>query len=149
MDKSPVIYSTYDLLGILFIWCEQDFHPGTGRGTGVIDLSIQRDKVTGVPICRSSSLKGAIRSALRPIANQIGLNLDELFGPDIYSPQAYQLRAGAIEFLNAGILLYPIQSYIGLFAYITSPYQIMEYWFSHLRNGYNSPQIKNLSLIHI
>ena len=36
-------------------------HVGTGRGVGLIDLPIIREKVTGWPLVPGSSVKGVIR----------------------------------------------------------------------------------------
>ncbi len=126
-QQRQTIYSTYEFLGVLFIWCEQDFYPGGERRLGAVDLEVQREAVTGTPICRSSSLKGALRAFFKLQRASAGVDENEIFGD--------QNRAGAIEFQKAGILLYPVQSYIGLFAYITSPYQLREYWINNLRNG--------------
>ena len=127
------IYSSYEYCGMLFIWCEQDFFPGGEREGGAIDLRVQRDPITGAPICRSTSLKGAIRGFLE-LTNKLGktnINIRDIFGSSINEQVKYP---GAIEFMNAGVILYPVQSYIGAFAFITSPYQLQEYWLSHARN---------------
>jgi len=122
----------YEFQKMLFIWCEQDFFPGGEREVSAVDLRVQRDSATGIPICRGSSLKGALRSFVEHLNKHHNANIciDELFGPEITT--SGPKHAGALEFLNAGILLYPIQSYVGLFVYITSPYQLEEYWLKHL-----------------
>ena len=135
MSNKPQIYSVYEFVGMLYMWCEQDVFPGGEREVSAIDLKVQRDSVTNVPICRASSLKGPIRAFFEYTKT---VNVGEIFGD--------QEKSGALEFHNAGILLYPLHSYQGLFAYITSPSQLREYWLNHLRNG-NIKDAENLMSI--
>ena len=87
-------------------------HAGTGRGVGMIDMPIAREKVTGIPYIPGSSIKGVLRSASKE-------KRDEIFGTD--ADEKGNARAGAVNFSDARILLLPVRSLRGTFAWATSP----------------------------
>jgi CRISPR-associated protein Cmr4 len=87
-------------------------HAGTGRGVGMIDLPIAREKVTGIPYLPGSSLKGVLRAA-SPKEKR-----DDIFGTEA---NATELYAGAVNFSDLRILLFPVRSLRGTFAWVTSP----------------------------
>ncbi len=87
-------------------------HAGTGSGDGAIDLPIIREVSTGVPIIPGSTIKGVFRSeALPALSNAFGdVNL-----------------AGSFNFSDAYVLLLPVRSLAGVFAWVTSPYLLKRY----------------------
>ncbi|NJL54902.1 type III-B CRISPR module RAMP protein Cmr4 [bacterium] len=89
-------------------------HAGTGQGVGVIDLPIAREKATNLPYLPGSSLKGPLRSAC-PDHNR-----KEIFGPDKIDSQADDY-ASAVQFSDQRLLLLPVRSLAGTFAWVTSP----------------------------
>lgn len=110
---------------LLFLYSESLVHPGAGEGIGAIDLPIQREKVTHWPIIWATTLKGAMRDHFEGP----GCKHDELFvvfGPDSEKkdstgrgdPSEY---GGAITFGDAQVLLFPVRSLKGTFAYVTCP----------------------------
>ena len=62
---------------LLFVHALAPLHPGTGQGTGVIDLPIAREKSTGIPYTSWISLKGTLRDACTDEATRLAM-----FGPD-------------------------------------------------------------------
>lgn len=108
----------YELSDIIYIWVETPLHPGSSapaRAIG-IDLPIQRNPVTNIPIIQASSLKGALRSLLKENnSKQI------LFGSEPAETPTYP---GCTLILNAETLLFPLMSAVGLFAWVTSPLQL-------------------------
>jgi CRISPR-associated protein Cmr4 len=111
----------FEAKSMLFIYVETPLHAGTGRGLGAVDLPIQRERTTGYPIIQASSLKGRLRAASDPNLNpQVGLTKAEhlaIFGPETGNASDY---AGALSTGDARILLFPVRSLAGVFAWTTS-----------------------------
>ena len=105
----------------LFIYTETSLHAGTGSTVSVVDLPIQRERTTNYPMVQGSGIKGALRS-------QASLSDDDkaiLFGPDTESLRTSSTNnasAGAISVGDARIVLFPIRSLMGVFAYATCPH---------------------------
>ncbi len=98
---------------LLFVHALSPLHAGTGQGLGVIDLPIAREKATQIPFLPGSSLKGVFRDACTDPELRV-----KIFGPD--SDNA-DLHAGAVAFTDARLLLLPVRSLHGVFAWVTSP----------------------------
>ncbi len=95
---------------ILFAITETPLHAGAGAELGVVDLPIQRERYTGWPKVEASSFKGALRE-------YHGSNeKDVLFGPE-----SGDLHAGAISLTDMRLLLFPVRSLRGTFAWVISP----------------------------
>jgi CRISPR-associated protein Cmr4 len=119
----------FEARSMLFIYVETPLHAGTGRGLGAVDLPIQRERTTGYPIIQASSLKGRLRAAARgkskdnPISEekqQGWLSTQEflaIFGPETGNASDH---AGALSTGDARILLFPVRSLAGVFAWTTS-----------------------------
>jgi len=104
---------------IVFLYAETPLHPGVGRGLGGVELPIQRDRVTGYPIFQASGLKGVLRSEAQGLIDS-KLTKDEfyaIFGPE--TTHAHE-HAGALAVGDARMLLFPVRSLSGVFAWITS-----------------------------
>ncbi len=124
---------------IFFIIAETPLHPGSGGEiTGIVDLPIQRERHTNFPKIEASGLKGCIREAFSSLNK--GINIEEqtirpkdkikykkdnkeketdylslIFGPE----DTEEAHAGALSFTDARILLFPVKSLKGVFAWIT------------------------------
>jgi CRISPR-associated protein Cmr4 len=101
---------------LYFVHALSPLHPGTGQGTGVIDLPIAREKATGIPYLPGSSVKGTLRDS-DLIRDEAKRKL--FFGPETDGADEH---AGAAQFADARLLLLPIRSLRGTFAWVTSPY---------------------------
>ncbi len=100
---------------MLFIYVETPLHAGTGRGLGAVDLPIQRERTTGYPMIQASSLKGRLRAEAKdklPENEHLAI-----FGPETGNASDY---AGALSVGDARILLFPVRSLAGVFAWVTS-----------------------------
>ncbi|MDZ4721785.1 MAG: type III-B CRISPR module RAMP protein Cmr4 [Roseiflexaceae bacterium] len=99
---------------LTFVHALSPLHAGTGQGIDIIDLPIARERATALPFLPGSSLKGVLRDA--------GKNSDltrAIFGPDTANASE---QAGAIVLTDQRLLLLPVRSLLGTFAWVTSPY---------------------------
>jgi CRISPR-associated protein Cmr4 len=102
----------------LFMMCESPLHAGAGTGIGYIDNPIQRETPTGFPKIEGSSLKGALRERFtKALPSKEGIDL--VFGPEPNQGEQESGFRSAISLTDARLLLFPIQSPVGLFAYAT------------------------------
>ena len=89
-------------------------HMGSGSSVHYVDLPIQRERHTSFPIMAGSGIKGVFRNlAERKLDKEI---VDKIFGHEKASEEA-----SMIAFTDAKILLYPVRSLRGTFAWITCP----------------------------
>jgi len=126
---------------LFFIIAETPLHPGSGgEVTGLVDLPIQRERHTNFPKIEASGLKGCIKEAFRDLNPEISINgqkikpkdeifynagdkdrktdyLSLVFGPE----DTEEAHAGALAFTDARILLFPVKSLKGVFAWVTCP----------------------------
>jgi CRISPR-associated protein Cmr4 len=83
----------------------------------IVDLPIQRERITGLPIVQASSLKGVLRAEVERLkGKQIA---EALFGPE--TQRAHE-HAGCVSPHDARLLLFPIRSLVGVFAWATCPF---------------------------
>ncbi|MES2641323.1 MAG: type III-B CRISPR module RAMP protein Cmr4 [Myxococcota bacterium] len=101
---------------LLFVHAISPLHAGTGQSTGAIDLAIARDRSTGIPYLPASSLKGALRARSEL---QLGAaSTKAVFGPDTAAAKDH---AGSALFGDANLLLLPVRSLAGTYAWVTCP----------------------------
>jgi CRISPR-associated protein Cmr4 len=109
---------------MLYLYVETPLHAGTGSGLSSIDLPIQRERTTQYPMIQGSGIKGKLRAAAYIAKKQAGTWSDEeinvVFGPDENGAD----HAGALIAGDARILLFPVRSLDGVFAYTTS-YEVL------------------------
>lgn len=100
---------------LLFVHALTPLHAGTGQGVGAIDLPIAREKATGLPYLPGSSLKGTLRDHC-PVAAR-----ENVFGPEKIAgdEDAY---TSSVQCSDQRLLLLPVRSVKGTFAWVTSPY---------------------------
>jgi len=134
----------YQIAKPLFLICETPLHAGSGSDLGIVDLPIQREKHTSFPKIEGSSLKGALREAVEDKVdskkfqnfNDADVKIHRVFGYDDGSLSKQEIGnlknalkdednkeknefAGAIGFTDARLLLFPVKSMKGVFAWIT------------------------------
>jgi len=118
----PPVYAAIDLVVIEAI---TNIHAGVGRVGGVVDLPVQRDEL-GFPCIYSSSLKGALKTALLQAFVKIhGRNyrnaknaVATLLGSE---PEEGETFESSIAVLDAYLLAMPVRSLKGVYVYVTSP----------------------------
>ncbi|MGP8321778.1 MAG: type III-B CRISPR module RAMP protein Cmr4 [Methanosarcinaceae archaeon] len=101
----------------LFLWVETPLHAGSGSDLGIVDLPIQREKHTGFPKIEASGIKGCLRESFENKLERENTELNLAFGPE----SANESHAGALGFSDARLLLFPVKSVKGVFAWITCP----------------------------
>lgn len=112
---------------MLYVYVETSLHAGSGRGLGAIDLPIQREQTTGYPMVQASGVKGRLRAETdsnienNPNPPEPKLSRDEwltIFGPD--AGENASEFAGAFSVGDLRLLLFPVRSLSGVFAWTTS-----------------------------
>jgi len=99
----------------LFIYTETSLHAGTGSTVSPVDLPIQRERTTRHPLVQGSGVKGAMRMQT---GGQKTSEFIATFGPDTDKAEEH---AAALSVGDARIVLFPVQSLQGVFAYATCP----------------------------
>jgi CRISPR-associated protein Cmr4 len=105
----------------LFIVCETPMHAGSGDDLGIVDLPIQRERHTAYPKIEGSSLKGALREAFEQKLGKKDAKLLAAFGPES-DDSGDNTYASCLGFSDARILLFPVKSMKGVFAWVTCPH---------------------------
>ncbi len=133
----------------LFLMTETPLHAGSGSDLGIVDLPIQRERHTGFPKIEASSLKGAIRESFE------GIDTFELQGKTIqinkkannkdlylvFGPEGDDVHAGAIGFSDARLLLFPVKSMKGVFAWVTCPKALEQFQRDMKISGHGNEEI--------
>lgn len=104
--------------GMLYLYVETPLHVGASSGLSNIDLPIQRERTTQYPMIQGSGIKGRLRATARDSIKDAAL-FHAIFGPDSSTGDASE-HAGALITGDARILLFPVRSLSGIFAYTTS-----------------------------
>ena len=140
---------------VLFLTTETPLHAGSGSDLGIVDLPIQRERHTDFPKIEASGLKGSIREYFENQAKEsdaqqateehlgfapndtkemtVNKAIHRIYGYDKKAAGEYEKEAfknheefaGALAFTDARLLLFPVKSMKGVFAWITCP-QILE-----------------------
>lgn len=103
---------------LMFMYTESPLHAGAGSGISSIDLPIQRERITQHPIVQGSGIKGALRQQSNGTEVAVNAIYGRPAGDNINSDSDY---AGAVSFGEAHVVLFPVQSLAGVFAYVTCP----------------------------
>lgn len=127
----------YKAKEIIYIKALTPIHAGAGQGLESVDMPIQREKHSNIPIIEASSLKGSIKHWIynKLKCENRDLNKDiekenELF--TIFGPEEGDSYASAIGFTDAKLLFFPIKSATDIFKLITCPY-ILKRWIEDLK----------------
>jgi CRISPR-associated protein Cmr4 len=103
----------------VFFKCLSGLHAGSGADLGVVDLPIQRERHSSLPKIESSGVKGCIREEFEQIKDGLPDDFVNIaFGPEDNGDK----HSGAVAFTDARLLLFPVRSARGVFAYATCPY---------------------------
>lgn len=104
---------------LLFLYTETPLHCGGAASAGAIDLPIQRETTTRLPVVWGQSLKGALRAHAQGIDGQ---NWTAVFGsppPSAGAPDG-GLVAGALRVNDARLVLLPAPTLRETFAWSTA-----------------------------
>jgi len=111
----------FEIVKPLFFVCESPLHAGAGGGVGT-ELPIQREAHTRFPKVEASGIKGAFREVFEQAykANNkkaTDKDLVAVFG----HPDRGDENAGALGLSDGRLLLFPVRSRRGVFAWATCP----------------------------
>lgn len=109
----------YRKSNLLFLMNQTPMHAGSGDSLGIIDMPIQRERHTSFPKIEASSLKGSIREHFERAKGEKDKELLAAFGTE--GENGKGSRAGALGFTDARLLLFPVKSMKGIFAWVTCP----------------------------
>ncbi len=111
---------------VIFLHALTPLSPGTGTTVDVIDQPVAREKATTLPFLPGATLKGVLRAGLKPPESQAAeCALWRLaFGPEGKDAPDH---AGALVFNDARLLLLPVRSERGVFAWATSPFVLRRF----------------------
>jgi CRISPR-associated protein Cmr4 len=117
----------YKIAKPFFMLCETPLHAGSGNDLGSVDLPIQRERHTQFPKVEGSGLKGSIREVFDKLS-EVELNGGKVQNKELkqaielaFGPENAGDYAGALGFTDTRILLFPVKSMKGVFAWITCP----------------------------
>jgi len=111
----------YKKSALLTFYAETPIHMGAGQSVSYVDLPIQRERHTSFPVLWASGIKGVIRDlALREWNDKDKVEI-------IFGPQDGSDFASCISITDAKILLYPVRSVKGVFAWITCPFVLKRF----------------------
>lgn len=103
----------------LFLYAETSVHLGSGQSLAAIDLAIQRERFTDLPMGASTGVKGVLRDRFERRDGKEDARVLSAFGPDIANASDH---AGALAFTDLRLLLFPVRSLKGVFAWATCPF---------------------------
>lgn len=127
---------------LLFLYAESPVHAGGDASLGAVDLPIQREAGTGLPVIWGQSLKGALRSHTGSSHGWDAAAVAAVFGdppPRTGSPEtagagqqagrsdrgegstARSLRPGTLSVGDAQLVAFPVPTIRETFAWVTSP----------------------------
>ena len=108
---------------LLTFYAETPVHMGAGQSVSYVDLPVQRERITGFPTLWASGIKGVIRDLATRKWNNDKNKVEVIFGPE----ESAEEFASCISITDAKILLYPIRSVRGVFAWITCPFVLKRF----------------------
>ncbi len=136
---------------MLYLYVETPLHAGVGSGLSSIDLPIQRERTTQYPMIQGSGIKGKLRAAMegerKALSPEQRNTVDILFGPPSKPAEGDEDKAsgsdhaGALIFGDARILLFPVRSLNGVFAYTTS-YDVLNRFMRDADHGSDTMALK-------
>jgi CRISPR-associated protein Cmr4 len=107
----------FEKKGLLYLYLESSLHAGGGRSLGAVDLPIQRERLTGYPFIQAGGVKGRLRAEAELSGKLTATDILSLFGPDTTNADAH---AGALSTGDAHLVLFPVRSLSGVFAWVAS-----------------------------
>lgn len=122
---------------LFFMICESPLHAGSGSELDYIDMPIQRERHTGFPKVESSTLKGAIRERFNSVfgvqdadkkyTHPDAKKFEVAFGAMGKQQDPGNERQGSLAFTDARLLMFPVKSMKGVFAWITCEYVLKQF----------------------
>ena len=113
----------------LFLYAETSVHLGSGCSVAAVDLAIQRERFSDLPMGAASGVKGVARDYFETRSSHADPAKEDpyilaAFGPDTDHAGEH---AGALSFTDLRLLLFPIRSHQGVFAWATCPFVLYRF----------------------
>ena len=114
---------------LLFVHAISPLHPGTGHAVGAVDLPLARDRATGFPYLPGSSIKGSLRDVSRGRWGGVKDAEDPEKAQAVFGPGRNRAseRAGQLLVGDGNLLLLPVRSIAGTFAWVTCPFMLQRF----------------------
>jgi CRISPR-associated protein Cmr4 len=106
---------------LLSFYAETPVHMGSGGSVSYVDLPVQRERHTSFPVLWGSGIKGVLRNFAHRKWSEEKVNT--IFGPE----KGEEEYSSCISITDAKILLYPVRSVKGVFAWITCPFVLKRF----------------------
>ena len=119
---------------IYYLHAISPLHVGVGQAVGVVDLPIMREKSTHLPIVPGTAFKGVLRDLFQGEDKEQKQLRQKLFGSDTVKT-GEESQSGAVVLGDARLLLLPVRSFVGVFAYVTCPFVLKQYAADCRRSG--------------
>src|ERR1700680_4649504 len=119
---------------MLYLYVETPLHAGMGSGLSSIDLPIQRERTTQYPMIQASGIKGKLRAAAEDLKEREQAPYTDDLINIVFGPKNGNEHAGALITGDARILLFPVRSLNGVFAYTTS-YDVLSRFMRDMKRG--------------
>ncbi|MBI5445324.1 MAG: type III-B CRISPR module RAMP protein Cmr4 [Deltaproteobacteria bacterium] len=119
---------------ILSFYTDTPLHAGAGGSVSWVDLPIQREKHTNLPIVQGSGIKGALRDWATQRKRE-SADIVTVFGPE--KERAHE-HGGCLSLTDARLLLMPVRSFAGVFAWVTCKL-VLERFLRDLRAARDTP----------
>ncbi|HEX6076909.1 MAG TPA: type III-B CRISPR module RAMP protein Cmr4 [Micromonosporaceae bacterium] len=106
---------------LLFLYAESPVHAGADSSLGALDLPIQREASTSLPVIWGQSLKGALRDHLTRLWT--GPEVDAVFGarPPGSDGTGDGLKPGTLSVGDAQLIGFPVPTLINTYAWLSGP----------------------------
>ena len=122
----------YQKTSTLFLYAMSPLHAGAGEGLTGIDLPIQREGQTKYPKIEASGIKGALKESFKLNDKEIKIAGEKMIVNEskngayshislVFGPEVGDENASAIGFSDGRLLLFPVASLKGTFAWVTCP----------------------------
>jgi len=113
----------FEVVRVLFFYTETPLHMGTGSAISYVDLPIEREKHTEYPVMPASGIKGVLRALAKEKWEKQDKLIEEIFGPE----KEPEKHSSCISFTDGRILLLPVRSLKGVFAWVTCPFVLQRF----------------------
>lgn len=103
---------SFSEVALLTFYTEQPLHCGAEKGTGHVDLPVQREKHTGFPVIPGSTIKGVLRDEMKVVKD---FDVETQFGKEDST------LPGRISFGDGFVVAFPVRSSGEPFRWVTCP----------------------------
>jgi CRISPR-associated protein Cmr4 len=104
---------------LLFLYAESPVHAGADSSLGALDLPIQREASTSLPVIWGQSLKGALRDHLTRVWSESDVNCVFGMPPPSSDGTGDGLKPGTLSVGDAQLVGFPVPTLVNTYAWIS------------------------------